>query len=322
MEMTGDSGDEDVIEEMEEKLMEAKVFLSEARYTNINVDSVKDKIRKAVDLKQEGEYEESIKYSEKAIEQADIILNMYEKLKSGKKKIIHLKEKGEKHEDILDKLRHVKDLTDEGQYHEARKKLDDLFSILDDKSLEEERDKNIRSQIMNLVPEEGITIYSLSKKMENTDEQELKKIIASLEKSGHLEVSKKGRWKEVRPTGKRYITEEKKEYSIAEEPEEDREDHDDNLLEIPLNEHQNKILTDVWKEIFVENIDQKTVELLGWDEKDNFFKDILFYGLHRMKKEPERLIEEKIISELEYLDSEKAKDIIQSEFEKQLDLLD
>ncbi|MFW6304200.1 MAG: hypothetical protein ACOC1V_00295 [Candidatus Saliniplasma sp.] len=311
----------DLKEEMEEKLMEAKVFLSEARYTNINVNGVKDKIRKAVDMKKEKNYEEAIRYSEDAIEQANIILDMYEKLKSGKKKLINLKENGHNREEIIVGLKNVKNLTDDGDYKKANEKLEKITSKIHDefekinKSVDE--GDEIKKEIISNVPEDGITIYSLKNELETIDEEKMADIIKNLQNHGYVEIEKKGRWDVVTLTGKKYGVEE--ESTPDEEIEETIEI--ENQLEIILDDDENKILDNVWKNIFLENMDEDTVNMFGWDDKDVFFKDILFYALNTLKNSPSELIKDKLLSEFDYLRDNYSEEEIIEGLKKELNKL-
>ncbi len=325
--MTNKAGD--LKEEMEEKLMEAKVFLSEARFTNINVNGVKEKIRKAVDMKNQQDYEASIKYSEKAIEQANIILDMYEKLKSRKKKLIDLKENGHNREDIIKGLKTVKKLTDDGEYKKANEKLKKVSLKIDDKFEEIEnldgREVEIETDIMSTIPEEGITVYSLRNELGDVDEEELREIIQSLKDRGYVDLEKKGRWDVVNLTDKEY-NEDKKFVSKNEEVEPEDEVLDDTItdeviLEIPIDEKQLEALKNIREDIFIANMDEEMVDMLGWNNKDKFFRDILFYAVHDLKESPRKLIKDKIISEFNIYKPGTHEDILKNKFIEVLDHL-
>lgn len=311
----------DLKDEMEEKLMEAKVFLSEARYTNINVNGVKDKIRKAVDMKKEKNYEEAIRYSEDAIEQVNIILDMYEKIKSGKKKLINLKENGHNREEIIERLKNVKNFTDDGDYKKADERLEEVTSKIHDEfeKINKYGDEGVvvEEEILSNIPEDGITIYSLKNELETIDEEKMADIIKNLQNHGYVEIEKKGRWDVVTLTGKKYGVEEES------NPDEEIEETIDREIqhEIILDDDENKILDNVWKNIFLKNMDEDTVNMFGWDDKDVFFKDILFYALKTLKNSPSELIKDKLLSEFDYLRDDYSEDLISDGLKNELNKL-
>ncbi|MGM0405071.1 MAG: hypothetical protein ACQEQM_02890 [Thermoplasmatota archaeon] len=322
---------EDLKEEMEEKLMEAKVFLSEARFTNINVNGVKDKIRKAVDMRKKQDHEASIKYSEKAIEQANIILDMYEKLKSRKKKLIDLKKNGQKRDDIIEGLKTVKKLTDDGEYKKANEKLKKVSLKIDNRFEEigkmDEGEIEIEKEIVSTIPEDGITVYSLKNELDDVDEEELREFIQSLEDRGYVELEKKGRWDVVNVTGNEYPEKEVKVSEGKAESEQEDESSDDSInsevyFEIPLDEKEYEVLNNIWEDIFICNMDDELVDMLGWNDEENFYRDILFYSIHELKKAPTQLIQDKILSEFKYLKDDNSEELMVREFKKELDNLE
>ncbi len=324
-----DDSHDDILKEADDKLIEAKTFLSKARSTKINIVDIKDKVRNSVKMKNQENFKESIRYSEEAIEQADTILDLYEKIKIGKKKIIALKKNEKRYKDMIKKLKQIKKLADEGIYQEANEGFDELVSSLDKRLNEEEDEGDIKDQIIPMIPEDGITIYSLNKKIEKIDEKELEKILEKLEKDGSVKLENKGRWVIVKKTDKgtdkseeNPSKEEVIEGSSEEDIKEKEEAEMDILNNIPLEKEEYNILINIWEDIYLDNMSQEAIELLGWEDKDVFFKDVLFYSLTMIKTNPKRLIEKKILSEFDYLKSEEAEDIIKNEFENQLERFD
>ncbi len=322
-------------DESEEKLMEAKVFLSEARYTNINVNGLKDKIRKAVEMKKQKNYQEAIEHSEDAIEQANVILDMYEKLRSRKKKLINLKKNGVDSETIFNGINQVKKWTDQGKYKKANEKLNKISSkideIFDEINKGEKEETIIEEKALSKIPEDGITVYSLKNELEDLSEQNIDEVVKNLEDLGYLEIKKKGRWNVINLTGKEFDVEEFNENLVSSEVQSESELKDSGLnvesdprvkLEITLEEKEYRALENIWKKIFLKNLDKETIDMLGWGEKDDFFKDIFFYGLHSLEDSPTELINNKILSEFRYLKDDGEKKLLESEFRKELDNLD
>jgi len=290
-------------DEMEEKLMEAKVFLSEARYTNINVNGVKEKIRKAVNMKNQENYEEAIKFSEESIEQANHILEMYDKLKSRKEKLIKLKENGN-NINIQEGLRQVKRLTDQGEYKEANEKLKNISSKID-KEFEknEEPDINeieLENKIIKNIPSDGITVYSLKNELKDINDEDIDSILGNLENKGFVEIEKKGRWDKLNlidedETKEQYVKDLEGE-SEQEEKEIDRPIQDTFQLEINLDQNELETIKNIKENVFLSNMDDETIEALGWNEGDKFFKDIILYAFNELKNSPSKLIEYNLLS--------------------------
>ncbi|MFO7791967.1 MAG: hypothetical protein R6W73_03160 [Candidatus Saliniplasma sp.] len=319
-------------QDMEEKLMEAKVFLSEARYTNINVDNIKNKIRKAVDMREQENFEGSIELSEEAIELAETILDLYDGLKRAKKKIIGLKEDGYDYKDILDRLVAVKDLSDEGEYKKADKKLKELSVDIEERidNIEEQdnNDLEIEKEMISMIPENGITVYSLNKKLDDLDKDELNKVINSLKERGYVEMDQKGRWEKIYLTDKEYNGEEKTGEAEPEEKTSEVEYENPNdkstsekKIEIDLTEDEYRYLNQIWENIFLSHLDENIVESLDWGDRSTFLKDIFFFGLDNLRKDPLKPIENKILSEMKLLKSEYDDEILKRDLEEKLDKL-
>lgn len=290
-------------DEMEEKLMEAKVFLSEARYTNINVNGVKEKIRKAVNMKNQENYEEAIKFSEESIEQANHILEMYDKLKSRKGKLIKLKENGN-NINIQEGLRQVKRLTDQGEYKEANEKLKNI-SLKIDKEFKKNEEPDIgeielENKIIKNIPSDGITVYSLKNELEDINDEDIDSILGNLENKGFVEIEKKGRWDKVNlidedETKEQYVNDQEGELE-QEEKEFDRPIQDTFQLEINLDQNELETIKNIKENVFLANMDDETIEALGWNEGDKFFKDIILYAFNELKNSPSKLIEYNLLS--------------------------
>lgn len=322
-------------QDMEEKLMEAKVFLSEARYTNINVDNIKEKIRKAVDSRDNDKFEESIKFSEEAIDLSSTILDLYDKLKRGKKKIIKLKDKGHDFKDLLDRLIEVKDLADEGEYQKADKRLDELIVDIDKRvdkiKRSEDLDDEVIKKILSNIPEKGITVYSLSKKFDKYDKEDLRDILSTLEVRGYLDLEQKGRWENINITDKDYVDIEENEAveerlkdinSRSEDIEQKYSSQGNASMEIGVTEREKEYLMNIWEDIYLSKVDEDIIEMVGWEERSIFLKDLVFYALRNLKDKPLEPIENKILTDFEFLKTDYGEDILKRDLEEELDKLD
>ncbi|MFW6040823.1 MAG: hypothetical protein ACOC85_03200 [Thermoplasmatota archaeon] len=310
--------------EFEEKLMEAKVYLSETRYTNIDIQSVKEHVKEAVSLRKKGKYEEGIKKAEEAIETSKKILEVFEKLIDGKKIVKKLKNFGVEVEGFITRLKDVKNLADRGFYEKANSSVDDIIEEMKRKleNLKVETELTEEEKLLtSYIPGEGITLYSLGNEIEGMDESKINELIDSLEEKGLVESEKKGRWRKV------YLIEENETLCVSKKSPKDtmseketgkmiREEQ--NIL-VEMEKDEIEFIYHLWKDIISDVINDKTREILGWKNKQKFLNHIFRYGMMELKEDPIKFVREMMLIEYPIVENEQDEELIRDEIREEIE---
>ncbi|MFW6142116.1 MAG: hypothetical protein ACOC53_06115, partial [Candidatus Saliniplasma sp.] len=132
-------------DELDRKLKEARKALSEARDTKINIDDIKNLMSQAVKEKKSGDLQDAIEGFEDVKKWAYKVVDIYDSIIEGKKKIRELKDNGMEFKTYISDLKEAKSKADEGNYTGAEKKLEELLgqihSDLEEGGVEEEEEK-------------------------------------------------------------------------------------------------------------------------------------------------------------------------------------
>lgn len=314
----------DIQQRFEEKLMEAKVFLSEARYTNIDVDVIKELVKESVNLRKEGKYEEGIKKSEEAISISQEIIKIFDLLKEGKKKIKELKKNDIDFQHYLENLKEAKDKADEGEYKVSKDILSDSIEQIDEELESVEKQVSLSDDeklVLDIIPKEGTTVHTLNKELEEFGEDYIKELIDTLNDKEMISVEEKGRWTSVNlvePIEEKRVTE------IKEEAVEKVEEIDVMVPDIPniiieVDEGEEEFLDHLWDEIMKDVMDEKTMKALKWDKKQAFLNDIFNYGLMKIKENPMEFIKERILNEFPIVKDKLDQDLIGDEIREEIE---
>ncbi|MFW6142150.1 MAG: helix-hairpin-helix domain-containing protein [Candidatus Saliniplasma sp.] len=170
-------------EDFIKKFDEAREALNDARKTKINIDNIKELVKKTVEARKDEDYKKGMKTAEKALELSEEVNKIYSLVEEGKSKVKKLRNKGGDVKPFLSKLREGKDLADEWKYEEAEElykvTINDIDTFLDGGELEiidnEEAPADSAeemTELLNIANDLGLDTGSASEYIEKVDENE------------------------------------------------------------------------------------------------------------------------------------------------------
>ncbi len=168
--------EEEIKNELEKKIEDARTHLSEVRGKRIDISDIKEYMKDAVSAKKDDNFSDGISNSEEVIERSEKVLKIIDLIDEGKGKIKEMKNREMSYEPYLDRLKEGKSKADESEYEQSIETLTDVTEDM--------------KEVLEGTEEEIEEVKEEVEKEESEEEKELSDELNNLIKQGKKNYNK------------------------------------------------------------------------------------------------------------------------------------
>ncbi len=146
--------EEPVKEELDELLDDLKTALGECRQTNLDLTYLKDLVKKAVSARKNGEYQEGVDISRRALDVSEDILEVSESIEHSKERLKTMREQNMDFKPYIGQIKKAKKTAEDGDMELSIERISSIIEEMDDKIQEFERKDEEKAKIHSKIKKE------------------------------------------------------------------------------------------------------------------------------------------------------------------------